>query len=47
VLFPPYGLYKVCAKAEEVVDSLHKPLFYFPDHDPQNERPDEDSRRED
>jgi hypothetical protein len=42
---PPYGLYKACEKAEKIVDSIQKP-FYFPEFDPQNERPNEDRRDE-
>ncbi len=40
-LAPIYVPYKILEKIDESVDSLKKP-FYFPDHLPQNERPDED-----
>jgi hypothetical protein len=46
VLFPPYGVYKVFKKAEQIADSLQKP-FYFPDQGPQNEPPDEGNRKDD
>ena len=39
-LAPVYVPYKILEKIDESVESLKKPL-YFPDHLPQNEKPDE------